>query len=119
MSTLKNKVNLIGRVGAKPVTQAFESGAKKVRISIATNESYKDKKGEWVDNTQWHNVIAWGNLCDRIEKVLDKGTEIVIEGRIVNRNYETKEGEKRYTTEIELADFMVLNAKKEVESKTA
>jgi single-strand DNA-binding protein len=62
MNTLKNKVNLIGRLGAKPTVQQFDSGAKMMRISLATNERYKDKKGEWVDNTQWHNVVAWGNL---------------------------------------------------------
>ncbi len=112
MSTLKNKVNLIGRIGAKPVAQSFESGAKKIRLSLATNESYKDKKGEWVENTQWHTIIAWGKQCDRIEKVLDKGSEVVIEGRIVNRAFETKEGEKRFTTEIELTEFVLLNAKK-------
>lgn len=60
MSTLKNKVNLIGRIGAKPVAQSFESGAKKIRLSLATNESYKDKKGDWVENTKWHTIIAWG-----------------------------------------------------------
>jgi single-strand DNA-binding protein len=113
MNTLKNKVNLIGRLGAKPVMQAFESGAKKMRLSVATNERYKNKKGEWEDNTQWHTVIAWGKLCDRIEKVLNKGSEVVIEGRIVNRSYETKEGEKRFSTEIELNEFVVLNSKKQ------
>ena len=113
MNTLKNKVNLIGRLGAKPVAQTFDSGAKKVRLSIATNERFKNKKGEWEDNTQWHTVIAWGKLCDRIEKVLDKGSEVVIEGRIVNRSYETKEGEKRFQTEIELNEFVLLNGKKQ------
>ena len=113
MNTLKNKVNLIGRLGAKPVPQTFESGAKKVRLSIATNERFKNKKGEWEDNTQWHNVIAWGTMCDRVEKILDKGSEVVIEGRIVNRSYETKEGEKRYSTEIELNEFVLLNGKKQ------
>lgn len=113
MNTLKNKVNLIGRLGAKPVTQTFDSGAKKMRLSVATNERFKDKKGEWVENTQWHTVIAWGKLCDRIEKVLDKGSEVVIEGRIVNRSYETKEGEKRFSTEIELNEFVLLNGRKQ------
>ena len=113
MNTLKNKVNLIGRLGAKPVAQSFESGAKKIRLSIATNERFKNKKGEWEENTQWHTVIAWGKVCDRIEKVLDKGSEVVIEGRIVNRSYETKEGEKRFSTEIELNEFVVLNGKKQ------
>lgn len=113
MSTLKNKVSLIGRVGAKPESQMFESGAKKARLSIATNESYKDKKGEWVDNTQWHNVVAWGSQVDRVVKNLDKGSEVVIEGRLVNRNYEDKNGEKRYVTEIELTDFLLVNRKTE------
>jgi single-strand DNA-binding protein len=113
MSTLKNKVNLIGRLGAKPEAQTFESGAKKVRLSVATNESYKDKSGSWTDNTQWHTVVAWGKICDRIERVLDKGSEIVVEGRLVNRSFETKEGVKRFTTEIELSDFFLLNPKKD------
>lgn len=118
MNTLKNKVNLIGRIGAKPVTQMFDSGAKKVRLSVATNERFKDKKGDWVDNTQWHTVIAWGKVCDRIERILDKGSEVVIEGRIVNRSYETKEGEKRFLTEIELNEFIVLNHGKQVTAKS-
>ena len=113
MNTLKNKVNLIGRLGAKPVTQSFDSGAKKIRLSVATNERFKNKKGEWEENTQWHTVIAWGKMCDRVERILDKGSEVVIEGRIVNRSYETKEGEKRFSTEIELNEFVLLNGKKQ------
>lgn len=113
MNTLKNKVSLIGRLGAKPVAQSFESRARKVRMSLATNEAYKDKTGKWLDNTQWHTVIAWGKVCDRIERVLDKGSEVVIEGRLVNRSYEAKDGTKRFTTEIELSDFMVLTTKKD------
>lgn len=113
MNTLKNKVNLIGRLGAKPVALTFDSGVKKVRLAVATNERFKNKKGEWEENTQWHTVVAWGKLCDRIEKVLDKGSEVVIEGRIVNRSYETKEGEKRFSTEIELNEFVLLSGKKQ------
>lgn len=111
MSTLKNKVNLIGRLGAKPVTQVFDSGVKRIRMVVATNERFKDKKGEWQQNTQWHTVIAWGNICDKIEKVLDKGTEFALEGKLVNRTYESKDGEKRYATEIELSEFHVLTTK--------
>ena len=113
MNSLKNKVNLIGRLGAKPEMQSFESGAKRIRMSLATNESYRDKAGNWTDNTQWHNVVAWGKVCERIEKLLDKGSEVVIEGRLVNRNYEAKDGTKRFTTEVEMSDFMVLNTKKD------
>lgn len=112
MSTLKNKVSLIGRIGAKPEEQVFQSGVKKTRISLATNESYKDKKGEWVENTQWHNIIAWGNQVDRVIRSLDKGTEVIVEGRLVNRSYEdSKSGERRFITEIELNDFLIVNKK--------
>jgi single-strand DNA-binding protein len=111
MSTLKNKVSLIGRLGAKPVMQSFDSGAKMIRLSVATNERYKDKKGEWQDNTQWHTVVAWGKQSELIERLLDKGSEVVIEGRLVNRSYESK-GEKRFSTEIELNEFMLLHSGK-------
>ncbi len=111
MNTLKNKVNLIGRLGSKPTETAFESGSKLVKVSLATNESYKDKKGEWVENTQWHNIVAWGKQGERMLKALDKGTEVVIEGRLINKTYETKTGDKRFSTEIELNDFIVLGSK--------
>lgn len=119
MSTLKNKVNLIGRVGAKPEMQVFDSGARKVRLSVATNERYKQKNGEWTDNTQWHNVIAWGNQVDRITKVLDKGAEVVIEGRLVNRSYEDKAGVRHFITEIEMSDFLLVSRKTETQNETA
>lgn len=120
MSTLKNKVSLIGRIGAKPEEQVFQSGVKKTRISLATNESYKDKKGEWVENTQWHNIIAWGNQVDRVIRSLDKGTEVIVEGRLVNRSYEdSKSGERRFITEIELNDFLIVNKKVEAVSSQA
>jgi len=112
-STLKNKVSLIGRVGVKPQEEVFDSGAKKSRIVIATNEGYRNKNGEWVDNTQWHNVIAWGPLAERVTKQLDKGFEIIIEGRLVNNVINGKNGEKRYFTDIAMSNFMVLNKKQE------
>lgn len=117
MSTLKNKVNLIGRVGAKPEELVFNSGSRKVRIPVAINERYKDKKGEWVDNTQWHNVIAWGNQVDRVLRMLDKGSEVVIEGKLINRSFEAKTGETRYVTEVELTDFLPVG--KRIEEKVA
>lgn len=108
MNTLRNKVSLIGRLGNQPEIIQFESGSKRARLSIATNEPYKDKNGEWVDNTQWHNAFAWGTLAELIGKKLEKGTEVVVQGRLVNRSFETKTGEKRYVTEIELSEFLVL-----------
>jgi len=111
MNTLRNKVSLIGRLGGQPEITKFESGSQVARISLATNESYKDKNGEWVDNTQWHTVVAWGKQVDRVSKILVKGTEVIVEGRLVNRSYETKAGEKRYSTEIEMSEFLVLSPK--------
>lgn len=120
MNTLKNKVSLIGRIGAKPEEKVFESGVKKTRISLATNESYKSKNGEWVENTQWHNVIAWGSQADRVIRLLDKGTEVVVEGRLVNRSFvDEKTGEKRFATEIALNDFIVVNKKNDAVSQTS
>ena len=111
MNTLRNKVSLIGRLGGQPEITKFESGSQVARIRVATNESYKDKNGEWVDNTQWHNVVAWGKQVDRIAKVLEKGMEVIVEGRLVNKSYETKAGEKRFSTEIEMNEFLILTTK--------
>lgn len=111
MNTLRNKVNLIGRLGQQPEVVKFESGRKIARINVATNEPYKDKNGEWVDNTQWHSAFAWGPLADRMEQKLQKGAEILLEGRLINKAFETKTGEKRYVTEIEVSGFLLLTPK--------
>lgn len=108
MNNLRNKVNLIGRLGSKAEVQNVGAGFSLVKLALATSESYKDKSGEWKDNTQWHNLVAWGKVAENMAKTTDKGTEVVIEGRLVNKTYESKSGEKRYTTEIEVSDFLVL-----------
>lgn len=111
MNTLRNKVSLIGRLGKQPEITKFQSGSQVAKMSLATREPYKDKNGEWVDNTQWHNVVAWGKQVDNVAKLLNKGTEIIVEGRLVNKTYETKTGEKRFSTEIEMSGFLVLTSK--------
>jgi len=111
MNTLRNKVNLIGRLGAKPETQELKGGYVLTRFSIATRESYKDKNGKWQDNTQWHQITAWGKVAERIVRVLDKGQEVALEGKLINRSYESKAGEKRYSTEIEIHEFLLLSGK--------
>lgn len=111
MNTLRNKVSLIGRLGGTPECKQFDSGIQVARLNIATNESYRDKNGEWVEKTQWHNVVAWGKQVDRIKKVLTKGVEVIVEGRLVNRTWETANGEKRYATEIEMNEFLILSPK--------
>lgn len=113
MNTLKNTVSLIGHLGKDPIVTQFGDKNSVANFSVATNESYKDKKGEWVTNTTWHNVVAWGKAAELCEKLLKKGSEIVLEGKLVNDSYETKEGEKRFKTEISLREFMVLNRDKD------
>jgi single-strand DNA-binding protein len=110
MNTLRNKVSLIGRLGQEPTLQTVGNGFQLVKFPLATNESYKDKTGKWVDNTQWHNVVVWGKTAERIAKIAAKGSEIMMEGRIVSRSYE-KDGEKRYITDIEMNDFLVVSPK--------
>ena len=113
MNTLRNKVSLIGRIGKNPELQTVGGVGKEyalTRFPIAINENYKDKAGVWHDNTQWYNLIAWGKTAELIAKIIQKGQEVMIEGKIVNRSYE-KDGEKKYATDIEVTDFLLLSAK--------
>ena len=107
MSTIKNQVQLIGNVGNTPETITFDSGKKAFRLSMATNEYYQ-KDGEKVQDTQWHNLIAWGNQADLIEKYVGKGKEIAIQGKLTSRSYETQTGEKRYVTEVVVQEILFL-----------
>ena len=108
MYALKNKVQLIGNLGNAPEVRNTETGKKLVRFSVATNEQYKNAKGERVTETQWHNLIAWGKVADIAEKFLAKGTEVAIEGKLINRNYMDKEGNKKYITEIQVTELLML-----------
>ena len=107
MSTIKNQVQLIGNVGNTPETITFDSGKKAVRLSMATNEYYQ-KDGEKFQDTQWHNLIAWGNPAELIEKYVGKGKEIAIQGKLTSRSYETQTGEKRYVTEVVVQEILFL-----------
>lgn len=111
MSTLRNKVQLIGNLGSDPEIINLESGKTIAKFSIATNESYKNAKGEKVTDTQWHNVVAWDKTAKIVESYLTKGKEVAIEGKLTSRSYDTKEGEKRYITEIVCSELMMLGAK--------
>jgi single-strand DNA-binding protein len=111
MNTLKNKVQLIGNLGADPEVKTIPSGKKMARFSIATNETYKNAKGEKVTETQWHNVVAWGKVADIAEKYLSKGKEVVVEGKLLNRSYKDKEGNNKYSTEVELNELLMIGGK--------
>ena len=108
MSTIKNRVILIGNVGNKTALKTLESGKSVTRIALATNDSYKDGKGQRVNETQWHNLVIWGKQAEQAEKYLNKGTEVAVEGKLINRNYTDKDGIKRYFTEIVVSKFNLL-----------
>ena len=111
MSTLRNKVQLIGNLGNKPEIITLESGKKLAKFSLATNENYKNAQGEKVTDTQWHNIVVWNKTAEIVEKYLVKGNEVAIEGKLTTRSYETKEGEKRYITEVVCNELLMLGNK--------
>jgi len=112
MNNLKNKVQLIGNLGMNPEIKILESGKKLAKFSIATNESYKNSKGEKIEDTQWHNLIAWGKTADIVEQYLQKGNEVAIEGKLNNSSYDDKDGNKRYVTEIVVNELLMFGGKK-------
>ena len=109
MSSLKNRVQLIGRLGQDPETKTTESGKKVTHFTLATDDGYKNTDGQKVNETTWHNIVAWNGLADLADKYLKKGRQIAVEGRIVYRTYEDKKGTTRYITEIVLNDLAFLN----------
>ncbi|QXP73334.1 single-stranded DNA-binding protein [Tenacibaculum sp. HL-MS23] len=111
MNTLRNKVQLIGNLGNDPEIITLESGKKVAKLSIATNETYKNAAGEKITDTQWHNLVAWNKTADIVEKYLTKGREIMIEGKLTSRSYETSAGEKRYITEVVVSELLMLGNK--------
>ena len=110
MKSLRNSVQLIGRLGKDPEVKTY-SGKKKAAFTIATSDTYKNNRGEKVEDTQWHNIVIWGKLADVVEKYLKKGQEVVVEGRLIHRDYETDNGEKRHITEINVNDLVMLGGK--------
>lgn len=95
-----NKVILIGNLGKDPEVRSIEGGTKVASFSLATNEIYKGKDGNKVEQTEWHNIVVWRGLAELAEKYLRKGSQIYLEGKIKTRSWDDKEGNKRYITEI-------------------
>jgi single-strand DNA-binding protein len=111
MNALRNKVQLIGHLGNAPEIRSTEAGKKLARFSVATDEIYRSSTGEKVKETQWHNLVAWGKVADIAEKYLHKGSEVAIEGKLINRNYTDKEGNKKYISEVQVNEMLMLGSK--------
>jgi single-strand DNA-binding protein len=116
MNTLRNSVRLYGNVGKEPEVKTFDNGNKVATFSLATSEKRKNQKGEYVEETTWHNLVVWGKPVDTIEKYVNKGDRLSIEGRLTNRSYEAKDGTTKYITEIVVNDFLLAGSNK---NKTA
>lgn len=108
MNKLNNNVRLMGNLGFDPEVREVAKGRKVARISVATNEVYVNAEGERVSDTQWHTVVAWGRMAEQVQRFLQKGSPIALEGRLVHRSYQSKDGLKRYITEIVLSDFKLI-----------
>lgn len=112
MNTLRNSVRLVGNLGTDPEVRSFDNDRKLAKMALATNENYKNDKGERMTDTQWHNLILWGTQAKLAEQLLKKGDEIAIEGRLSTKSYVDKDGNKRYTTEIVVNEFLKVGIKK-------
>ena len=109
MNALKNTVRLIGNVGNDPEIKTFDGGKKLANLNLATNESYKNDKGEKVEETQWHKLVAWGKTAEIIENYVTKGKEIAVEGKLTHRSYDDNNGEKKYMTEVVVNEILLLS----------
>lgn len=110
MSSL-NKAMIIGRLGQDPEVRYTQSNTAVANLSVATSERYKDSSGEWKENTEWHRVVAWGRLAEICQEYLKKGSQVYIEGPIQTRQWEDREGQTRYTTEIKALTLTMLDSK--------
>ncbi|KFC17947.1 single-stranded DNA-binding protein [Epilithonimonas lactis] len=109
--SLRNKVTLIGHTGKEVEVFNFENGNKKATVTLATNDFYINAAGERVEDTQWHNLVAFGKTADVLEKYVPKGKEIAIEGKLTYRSYDDKDGTKRFLTEIRIEEMVLLGNK--------
>lgn len=106
-----NKVILVGNLGKDPEIRSLENGVSVAKFPLATSESYKNRNGERVETTEWHNIVMWRGLAEIAEKYLKKGSRIYIEGKIRTRSYDDKDGNKKYITEIEADNMLMLDGR--------
>ena len=111
MKNLRNRVQLIGNIGKEPEVKTFDSGKTKASFSLATSESYTDTEGKKVTDTQWHQIVAWGNTANYIESYLEKGNRIAVDGKLVHRSYNDKDGVVKYITEVLVNEILLLTNK--------
>ena len=111
MNKLRNRVQLIGHLGMNPEIKTLESGRKLAKFSLATNDSYMNSNGEKVDETEWHNVIAWNKTAELVESFLEKGKEVALEGKLTTRSWDDDKGQKRYITEVVCNEILFLGKK--------
>lgn len=110
---MNNKVQLIGHLGSDPELKQVGEGKHVLRLNLATNERYRGANGEAKENTEWHTVVAWNKQAERLATLVSKGSGLLVEGRLVHRSYETKDGQKRSSAEVVLADYRLLGTKGE------
>jgi len=111
MNNLRNRVQLIGHLGKSPEIKTLDSGTKLAKFSLATNDTYKNAKGEKITDTEWHNIIAWNKTAELAEMFLEKGKEVAIEGKLTTRTWEDEKGVKKYMTEIVCSEILFLGSK--------
>lgn len=111
MNALKNKVQLIGNMGKDPEILTTGNGRTMAKFSLATNETYRNSKGEKVTETQWHNIIAWGKTAELAGQILSKGKEVAIEGKLMNSVYVDKNGNKKYFTQVQAHQLLLTGTK--------
>lgn len=108
MASMRNRVQLIGRLGNNPEVKTFDSGRKMAKFSLATNDFYTDKNGNKTESTEWHNIVAWGKTAELVENYLTKGKEVAVVGKLTYNQYETDKGEKRYFTQINVNEVQLM-----------
>ena len=113
MKSLRNSVQLIGRLGNEPELKNLDNGKMLTKFSLATSESYKNSEGERIEETQWHSIVAWGKTAEIASKYLKKGSGVAIEGKLIHRSYETAAGERKYITEINMNEMVMVGAKRD------
>src|SRR5215216_6670583 len=111
MNNMKNKVQLIGHLGLNPEVKTIQNGTKLAKMRMATSEVYKNNRGEKVTDTEWHNIVAWGKTAEIAEQILRKGSEVMVEGKLIHREYTDKDGNKRYATEVQVVNLLLLDRK--------